>query len=360
MKVIVTAGGTGGHIYPALAIINKIKEKEKNVEFLYIGTCDRMEKDIIPSLNIPFKSLNIKGLKRKLTLENIKIANLFIKSIKEAKKIIKEFNPDIVIGAGGYVTAPVIYAAKKAGYKTLIHEQNSELGATNKFLLKYVDVLCVSLKKTAENVKCKKVVFTGNPCGEQAFNVTPADKKSYNLSEYKKLVVISMGSLGSTTINNLMTKMLPLFNNKTYEILFVTGKKYYEKYSKINVSSNIKIVPYIENMKALLKKTDVLISRAGASTISEIIALKLPTIMIPSPYVTNNHQLKNAMDLKNENAALVIEERDLHGDILVRTTEKLLEDRKLYKEIQENLKKFDIPLSATKIYNEISLLMKEK
>ena len=360
MKVIISAGGTGGHIYPALAIANKIKEKNKDAEILYIGTSDRMEKDIVPKVGFKFIGINVSGLRRKLSLKNIKSAYLFLNAISKCKKIIKKYNPDIVIGVGGYVTAPVIYSAHKLGIKCCIHEQNSIFGLTNKMLLRYADKIFVSFESLALKSNDKRIIYTGNPCSENAILTKAANKEDFGLTPSKKLVLIVMGSLGSKTISDKMKNMLTLFNNKNYEVMFVTGKNYYEDYKKASYTNNIKIVPYIDNMVSLLKKTDVLISRAGASTLSEICSLNVPSILIPSPYVTENHQYKNAMDLVDKGAALILEEKDLKGDDLLRMTEKLLDDKLFVKNLKEKLKAFEVNNSATKIYDEIMSLMEEK
>ena len=361
MRVIVSAGGTGGHIYPALAIINKIKKEEPDSEFLYIGTHNRMEKDVVPKYGIKYEPLTIIGVDRKNIFNNIKTIRCFFKAIKEAKKLIKKFKPDVVIGVGGYVTAPVIYAAKKLGYKTIIHEQNSVLGLTNRFLIKYADVIATSFESTINYISDKKkVVFTGNPCSEEALKKTKMNKTELGLSKNKKLILIVMGSLGSTVINDKMKMMLQLFNNKDYEVVFVTGKNYYDQFKKLKLSPNIKVVPYIDDMPRLMKVTDVMVSRAGATTMSEIIALNVPTILIPSPYVTNNHQFKNAMDLQDKEATLVIEEKDLNGDILVRTIEELLKNTEKYNKIKKNLTKLVIRDSAKRIYDIAYKLVNER
>lgn len=360
MKVIISAGGTGGHIYPALSIINKIKEKSPNSEFLYIGTHNRMEKDIVPKYNIPFKTITIYGFNRKKIFKNFKTIKAFYNSYKECKKIIKDFNPDIVIGVGGYVTGPVIYAAHNLKYKTIIHEQNSIPGKCNKFLSKYVDKILVSFKSTINSFPKEKTVFTGNPCSESAKNALIMDKKELNLTENKKLVYIVMGSLGSSNVNNFLVKTMSLFNNKDYEILFVTGESSYEEISKNKFAKNIKVVPYIENQARIMKRADLIISRCGASTLSEIIALKIPSILIPSPYVPDNHQYKNGLDLVKKDAAIMIEEKDLKGDILVRTVDNLLNDEIKLKVMKNNLEAFDVQNSATLIYNEIKKLVDGK
>ena len=358
LKVIISAGGTGGHIYPALAILKKIKEKDKNAKILYIGTTDRMEKDIVPKAGYDFVGIKISGLKRSLSIKNIKNGFLFIKAVRKCKKIISDFDPDIVIGVGGYVSAPVLYAAHKLGVKCCIHEQNSSFGVSNKFVSKFVDKVFVSFKSTLDKLDDKnKGVYTGNPCGESAFSCDIIDKKKYGLSKTKKLVIIVMGSLGSKTVSDKMKKLLTLFSNKDYEVLYVTGKNYYDEYKNNNYSGNIKITPYVDNMAGLLKSTDVLVSRAGASTLSEICALNIPSILIPSPYVTENHQYKNAMDLVSKDAALILEEKNLDGDELLRMVEKLLNDKVYVNKLKNNLKKFKVIDSSEKIYNEISKLV---
>ena len=208
MRIVISAGGTGGHIYPALAILNKIKESDKDTEVLYIGTHNRMESDLIPSMGINYKSLEIIGFNRKKILSNIKTLNLFLKAIKQAKQYLLEFKPDIVIGCGGYVTAPVIYAANKLGIKTFIHEQNSVVGMSNKFLSKYATKIGVSFKETLNAFPKDKVVLTGNPCGDYATKVKEASKKEFGLSNKKKLVLIAMGSLGSRTVNDKIVSYL--------------------------------------------------------------------------------------------------------------------------------------------------------
>lgn len=357
MKVIISAGGTGGHIYPALAIANKIKEKDKSSEILYIGTSNRMEKDIVPKAGFKFVGIKVEGLRRSLNPRNIKSLYLFLSAILKCKKIIKKFKPDVVIGVGGYVCAPVVYAAHKLGVKCCIHEQNSSFGITNKFASNFADKVFVSFKSLEEKMNDKKYVYTGNPCSENALKMEPIKKEEFGLTPLKKLVLIVMGSLGSKTINDRMKNMLTLFNNKDYEVMFVTGKNYFDSYKNANYTKNIKIVPYVNDMPRLLKKTDVLVSRAGASTLSEIATLNVASILIPSPYVTENHQYKNAMDLVSANAALILEEKDLQGDKLLRMVEKLLNDKVFTKKIKTNLRKFEVKNSSSKIYDEIVKLV---
>lgn len=350
MRVIISAGGTGGHIYPALAIIDKIKEKEPNSQFLYIGTHNRMENDIVPKYGIPFKTIEIYGFYRKQIWKNFKTLSAFISSYKKCKKMIKEFKPDVVIGVGGYVTAPVVYAAHKLGIKTFIHEQNSIPGKCNSLLSRYATKIGISFKSSAKYFPPEKTVFTGNPCSENAIKMIPSEKKEFGLSRDKKCVLCVMGSLGSEKINDFFIKSLSLFNGKQYEILFVTGKNSYDKVMENKFPSNVKIVPYIDNLPRIMKKADIMVSRAGASALSEIIALKIPSILIPSPYVPDNHQYKNAIDLVNKKAAILLEEKDLVGDILVRKIDEIIFDEAKLNSMKNNLTEFGVLNSSTKIY----------
>lgn len=357
MRVIISAGGTGGHIYPALAIIRKIQEMEPKSEFLYIGTTDRMEHTIIPKENIPYFAIEISGLNRKNLFKNFKVLKNYLDSNKILKKKIKEFNPDIVLGVGGYVTAPVIYTAKKLGYKTFIHEQNSIPGVSNKFLSRYADKIGVSLEESIKYFPKDKVFFSGNPRSEEIGKVKPISKKDLNLNENKQLVLIVMGSLGSTTMNLKLTESLSLFKGKDYEVVFVTGKGYYDRFKDVKVPDNVFIVPYLDNMLSVLKKTDLIVTRAGASTIAEITAIGLPSIMIPSPYVTHNHQLKNAQALEEKDATLIIEEKDFTKEILVEKIDFILKERSVYEKMRKSAKALGVEDSATRIYNTIRALI---
>ena len=361
MRIIVSAGGTGGHIYPAIAIINKIQEEEPKSEVLYIGTSDRMEKDLIPELGIKYEEITVSGLKRKLTFENVKVLYQFFRARNKCKRIIKEFDPDIVIGAGGYVTGPVIWAAKKLGKKTFIHEQNSVVGLSNRYLTKYADKIGVSFPSTLDLFPKEKVVLTGNPCSEKALKMKKANKETYGLSKNKKLVLIVMGSLGSRTVNDQIVSFLDAFKNKDYEVMFVTGNSYYEKVKDIKVPSNVKVVPFIYEMPSLMKVTDLMVTRAGASTMSEILVLNVPAIFVPSPYVTNNHQYKNAMDLVKQNAALILEEKDLNKENLIDMIDKTLTNKEEYNKIKSNLKELGIKDSAERIYEVLKgMIMDDK
>src|SRR5574344_289932 len=356
MKVIISAGGTGGHIYPALAIIDAIKANNPNSEFLYIGTHNRMEKDIVPNRNIPFKSIEVYGFSRSFK-RNFKTIKYFIKGIKTCKEIINEFKPDIVIGVGGYVTGPVLYAAHKLGYKTAIHEQNSIPGKANLFLSRFVDLIMVSFKSSINKFPKEKTVFTGNPCSSNALKIKACNKVEFGLTNTKKLVLVVMGSLGASRVNEVLIDTLKEIKNKDYEVLFITGNNDYDKISKLKFPSNVKVVPYVENLTRVMKKTDLIVSRAGASTLSEIIALAIPSILIPSPYVPNNHQYINAMDIVNNKAGLLIEEKDLNNKILIDTIDNLINNDKELNKMKTNLSLLDIKDSDKVIYNNIKKLI---
>lgn len=356
MRVVISAGGTGGHIYPALAMIKKIKEKEPNSEFLYIGTHNRMEKDIIPKENIPFKTIEIYGLSKNI-FHDVKAAKCFYQGYKKCKKMIREFDPDVVIGVGGYVTVPVIYAAHKLGYKTFIHEQNSIPGKANTFLSKYATRIGVSFLSSIHSFPEYKTIYTGNPCSEEAQNVPKTQKKEFGLSDYKKLILIVMGSLGSSKVNDFLVPVLQKAENKNYQILFVTGKASYEEVKNKLFPKNVVVIPYVNPLTGIMKNADVMISRAGASTISEITSLHVPTIFIPSPYVPNNHQYKNAIDLVKKDAALLLEEKNLSETAFFDKIEEALEKRET---LQKNLEKLSITNSSTRIYTVLCDIIDRK
>ena len=356
MRIVISAGGTGGHIYPALAIINKIKEMDKNSEFLYIGTTNRMESHIVPERNIPYVGLDMEGLNRKKLLRNIVVLKKYIVALKKAKKEIKKFNPDIVLGVGGYITGPVIKAASSMNYKTIIHEQNSYPGLTNKSLSKYVNKILVSLPDSIKYFPREKTVYTGNPRSEEIVEVKKVTKKELGFDN-KKLVVIVMGSLGSKTINEKELEMVESFKDKNYNVLLITGENYFDSYKNKKIPKNVIVKPFMNNLIGVLKSSDLIVSRAGASTIAEITAIGLPAVLVPSPYVTNNHQYKNAKELEDKKACIILEEKDFNKDNLINLIDKMINDDELLKNMSVNSKKLGITDSATKVYNEIKKLI---
>lgn len=353
MRVVISAGGTGGHIYPALAIINKIKDLEPTSEFLYIGTTDRMESKLVPDLGINYVGVEMKGLDRKHLLNNIKVLLMYKKAKEKVREYIKNFNPDIVVGVGGYITAPVIEIASKLGYKTVIHEQNSIPGVSNRKLSSVANKILVSLPDSTAYFPKDKVVYTGNPRSEEIVSIKPSDISKLGFSKTKKLVVIVMGSLGSATINKTELEMIPFFKDKNYQVLLITGERYFEDYKNIEIPNNVKVVPFLKEFINILKSSDLIISRAGASTIAEITAIGLPSILVPSPYVTNNHQLKNAKELEKKGACKILEEENFTKDNLMKLIDEILNDKKLYDSMKINAKSLGVTDSATRIYREL-------
>lgn len=358
MKVIVTAGGTGGHIYPALSIINELK-KDKTNKYLYIGTKDRMESDIVPALNIPYKSIEIYGLKKNI-INNVKNVGLIFKSYKQCIEILKEYKPDIVLAFGGYVTLPVVLAAKKLNIKIALHEQNVIPGKTNRFLSKYSDEIFISFEESRKYFKKGNVIYSGNPRLEEAKNTLKADKTKFGFNKDKKLIIIVMGSLGSSVVNDKLLDFLRNYEEKDKEILFISGKKSYDSLiNNLIVPKSTHIVDYFENLPSIMKSADLIISRAGASTISEILATNIPSILIPSPYVANNHQYYNAVDLFNKKVSILIEQENLNEKILKDKIKEILDNKKKNIEIIKNLKSIEKPLSRTIIYEEMKKLIKK-
>ena len=352
MKFLIVAGGTGGHIFPALSLIEKIKEDPRN-KYLYVGTTDRMEHEIVPSMGIPYKGLNVHGLKKNVFKDIKNIRDIAV-SIKESKKIIKEFNPDFVIGFGGYVTLPVIVAAHKCKIPVFLHEQNVIPGKTNKFLSLYSKKIFISFEESKKHFKDSKVIYSGNPCLERAKNIKKHDKTELGFDKNKKLILIVMGSEGSTAMNEKLLEFLRIFNESDKEILFLTGRRQYNALSNnLKVPSSVKIMSFYDGLPGLMKDADLIISRAGASTISEIIATNTPSILIPSPYVANNHQYYNALSLKDKGVSIMIEQTDLSKELLLESIKKLLDNKEEYKRIKEKLEFIPKLNSSTIMYEEI-------
>ena len=358
MKIIVTAGGTGGHIYPALSVIKKFQKEDPDLEVLYIGTHNRMEKDIVPELGINYQSLEIYGFTKDIKRD---IKNIFLlnNAYNKSLEIIKSFNPDYVLGFGGYVTYPVIKAAHKLGIKTFIHEQNSIPGKSNKMLEKYSDVIGVTFENSKKYFKNQnKIIYTGHPRSDEAIDCKKVSKTTLGFDENKKLVVIVLGSLGSTSLDTTIRDYLTKIENSDYQVLYITGKNVYRNYENLKLSSNVKIIPFFDNLIGLFKDTDLVISRAGSGVLNEIIAINLPSIIIPSPNVANNHQYYNARDLSEKNACIMLLENKINSTILKENVEKILNNDKLKNELIKNLKTFEVKNSTQKIYDAVKGMKK--
>lgn len=359
MKFILTAGGTGGHIYPALSVLEEIKKDKKN-EYLYIGTKNRMENDLIPGMGIPYEGLEIYGLSKTNMIRNVKNVKCIQNSYKKCLKIMDEFKPDAVIAFGGYVTLPVCLAAKKKGIKVFLHEQNMLPGKTNIYLSRKVDAVFVSFKDGTRRLRCKNIIYTGNPVSQRAIECKKYDKTDLGFSKNKKLIIIVMGSLGSTSVNEKLLDFLRTYERENTEILFITGKKSYaELNNNLIVPKSTKIVPFFDNLPSLMKSADLIVSRAGASTIAEIMATKTPSILVPSPYVANNHQYYNALDLVNKKISIMIEEKDLNKNTLIEAIDEMFSEE-TFKEVKENLKEIKDISSSTIILDEVKKILKGK
>lgn len=358
MKVVVAAGGTGGHLYPALALVEYIKKQQPDSTFLFIGTKDRLESQVVPQLGYDYVGLNVKGLVGN-PIKKAFSAMLFVKSIATAKKVIKKFNPDIVIGFGGYPSASAVQAAFGLKIKTLIHEQNSIIGLTNKILIKKVDKIVCCYQKAYNDFPKDKTLLLGNPRASVIkHEVAHEIHDKYNLDKNKKLVTIVMGSLGSKSVNDTMIEAMDKFKGKSYQVLYVTGKPYYES-MKVYENENVKIVPYIDDMPSVMHATDLIVSRAGASTLAELTALGIPAILIPSPYVAANHQEYNALELVNAHAAKMILEADLKVDSLISTIDSVIEDEMTLNILKENAQKLGKPNACQDMYNVIIEMLGE-
>jgi len=351
MRVLVSGGGTGGHIYPALSLMNYLKEQDPSTEFLYVGTERGLESTIVPKAGYDFKTIKIQGIVRSLSLENFKTLWYFCTSYFKAKEIVKEFKPDIVIGTGGYVCAPVLYAAANMGIPTIIHEQNSLAGITNKFLARKVSKIAICFDAVRKDFKKyeDKVVMTGNPRGQELANAQKDDSylASIGIQKEKPIVLIFGGSRGSLRMNESFIEALDEFEKKDYQV--VSLKKPLQ---------NITVLPYINNMVQMFQNTDLVVCRSGATTLIELTALGLPSILIPSPYVTENHQEANAMSLVERDAATMILEKDLNGESLVKEIDRIMNDEAKRKEMAENSKALGITDASSRLETIIHSLVK--
>ncbi len=370
MKVIVAAAGTGGHINPGIAIANKIKQEEKDSKIIFIGTTRGMENDLVPRAGYELKTINAYGLSKKISIENIKKMYKTFKGYGEAKKIIKEFKPDIVIGTGGYICGSTILAAHNLGIPTLLHESNAFPGRAVKMLAKKTNTILVSFNDAIERIKkAKNIVYTGTPVKikkkEYSINQKMDIIKNAGLSETKPIILIFGGSQGAQKINEAVIGILINKLNKNYQIIWATGPKQYDiikekledKNININNIHNAKIVPYIYNMEEIMNVSNVIVARSGAMTITEISNLGKPSILIPLPNVSGNHQLYNAQVLEKIGAAKIILNNDLQDGILNKSIEDIVLNKCKEQEMSENALKVSTKDVEDKIYTEIKKLL---
>ena len=358
-NILISGGGTGGHIYPALSIADELKKKYPNARFLFVGAKDRMEMEKVPNAGYAIEGLWISGLQRKLTLRNLMFPFKLISSLWKAYRIIKKFKPSMVIGTGGFASGPVVYVANLMGIKTLIQEQNSYPGITNKLLGKKTSRICVAYDNLERFFPENKIVKTGNPVRQDLLEVKEKRKEAqefYQLDLKKKTVVVIGGSLGARTINTLIEKHLDWFKENDHQLIWQTGKLYYEEYKKHN-GKYIQTYDFLNRMDLTYAAADVLISRAGASSISELCIVGKPVIFIPSPNVAEDHQTKNALALVNKDAALMLKESSL--ELFENMLKELLENEELQKKLSKNIHKLALPNATKDIISEIEKLTLE-
>ena len=371
MKVIIAAAGTAGHINPGLAIANKIKEKEPNSEIIFIGTPRGLENDLVPRAGYKLKTIEAYGLSKQISITNLKKICKTLSATGKARKIIKEFKPDIIVGAGGYICGPVVWAGKKEKIPVVLHESNAFPGKAVKMLAPKADKILISFEEARNRIpKAKKIVFTGTP--------VKIEKKDYTLEQKEKIlkeiglkldlpiVLIFGGSQGAQKINETIIGIIENKLNKDEQIIWATGPKQYdivkseleEKNIDINNIKNTKILPYIYNMEELMNVSDIIISRSGAMTITEISNLGKPSILIPLPNVSQDHQLYNAKVLENVGAAKIILNNELNKDNLIKEIKEIINTPNLMKKMGEKAYTKSVKNVQEKIYNEIKEVLK--
>ena len=361
LKFILSGGGTGGHIYPAIAIANELKSRFPDAEFLFVGAKDKMEMQKVPQAGYQIKGLWIAGLQRRLTFDNALFPIKLISSLLKAKKIIKEFKPDVVIGTGGFASGPLLQMANSAGIPTVIQEQNSFPGITNKLLSKKANAICVAYENLEQFFPKDKIILTGNPVRQDLIDIASKREEAiqyFNLDANKKTVLVLGGSLGSRRINQLIAKEIDNFIANNVQVIWQCGKFYFEEYKHFNDNKNVQVLSFIDKMDLVYAAADVIISRAGASSVSELCIVGKPVIFIPSPNVAEDHQTKNAKAIVDKKGAILIKESDLDSQFNT-VFNNLLSDENLQKELTLNIKSLAKPNATNEIVDEIVKLIKE-
>lgn len=368
MKAIVSGGGSGGHIFPAIAIANAIKRRWADAEILFVGAEGRMEMDKVPAAGYEIKGLPIAGLQRKITIQNIiKNAMLPYKVIKSrlmVRGILRKFNPDIVVGVGGFASEPTLKTAAAMGFTTLIQEQNSYAGLTNKTLAKSASKICVAYDNMERFFPKERIVFTGNPVRKEIEELSldrETGCKEFGLDGSKRVVLSVGGSLGARSINEMILKNLDYFKTHDIQLVWQTGRwMYQEAVAAVRdrkLEQWVKVYEFVTRMDCAYAAADVVISRAGAIAISELCLVGKPIILIPSPNVAEDHQTKNAMSLANKGAAEVVADKKC-AEEGIKTLDKILNDESLRAAMSENIKKLGVRHSADLIVDEIAKLVK--
>jgi len=362
IKIIVSGGGTGGHIYPAISIANALKQKIENCEILFVGAEGKMEMEKVPAAGYKIVGLPIRGLQRSLSKENLKFFPRLFKSLRKAKKVVKEFQPDVVIGVGGYASGPLLHVASKLGIPTLIQEQNSYAGITNKLLAKKAKKICVAYDGMERFFPKEKILLTGNPVRKDLINIAQKNKEAkeyFKLDPQKKVILIVGGSLGARTINNSVLNALDQIKDSEVQLIWQTGKFYFDKVKEELKSwdlDNVKVFDFVSRMDLAYAAADIVISRAGAGTISELCLVEKPSILVPSPNVAEDHQTQNAMALVKKNAALMVKDVEAQQK-LIKEALSLIKDADLLEELAKNSKALAKPNAADDIANEILAML---
>ena len=358
-KFILSGGGTGGHIYPAIAIANELKSRFPDAKFLFVGAQDKMEMQKVPQAGYPIKGLWIAGLQRRLTFDNALFPIKLLSSLLKSRQIIKQFQPDVVIGTGGFASGPLLQMANSAGIPTVIQEQNSFPGITNKLLSKKANAICVAYENLERFFPKEKMVLTGNPVRQDLMTIEGKRAEGvahFNLDPNKKTILVLGGSLGARRVNQLIEKELEFFEIQNVQLLWQCGKLYFEEYQKYQ-SKDVQVMAFIERMDLVYAAADIVISRAGASSVSELCIVGKPVIFIPSPNVAEDHQTKNAKSIADKNGAILIRESELDSTF-ESTFSDLIGNENKQHELSQNIKSLALPNATKAIVEEIIKLIK--
>ncbi|MBQ0084822.1 MAG: undecaprenyldiphospho-muramoylpentapeptide beta-N-acetylglucosaminyltransferase [Prevotella sp.] len=367
LRVIISGGGTGGHIFPAISIANAVKELQPNAEILFVGALGRMEMQRVPDAGYEIKGLPVMGFDRKNLLKNIIVLYKLYKSQCKAKKIIREFQPHVAVGVGGYASGPTLNKAAAAGVPCLIQEQNSYAGVTNKLLAKKVAKICVAYNNMERFFPSEKIIKTGNPVRQSLLQTTITSEEAKaqifgSENSHKKTILFVGGSLGAGTINESILSHLDIIKQSDVQIIWQTGKYYHASIMeslKGHDIPNLHVTDFVADMGTAYKAADLVVSRAGASSISEFCLLGKPVILVPSPNVAEDHQTKNAMALANEDAALYVKDSEAKDTLLQLAVETVADDAKLAN-LNKNILKLALPDSARIIAEEVIKLANAK
>lgn len=361
-KFILSGGGTGGHIYPAIAIANELKLRFPDAEFLFVGAQDKMEMQKVPQAGYEIEGLWIAGIQRKLTAQNAMFPLKLISSLWKSKKILRRFKPDAVIGTGGFASGPLLQMANSINIPTVIQEQNSYPGITNKMLSKKANAICVAYENLERFFPKDKIVFTGNPVRQDLLDVDSKRNEGidyFKLDATKKTLLVLGGSLGARRINQLIEKELDFLLGNGIQIFWQCGKLYYEDYKKYNDKENVQVVAFIDRMDLIYAAADFVISRAGASSVSELCLVGKPTIFIPSPNVSEDHQTKNAKAIVDKKGAILLKESELDSTFETVFSDLISNENK-QKELSQNIKSLAKPNATKDIVEQIIKLVKSQ